>query len=131
MSEMTQSEEKELYSFLKFIKKENFEISDLEKYFKEVIAYDVSFMDIFQLVARKFELVKKEESFQLPCLSFSDLLMAPVKGFHSIDTFGPKNLQDTYTVEQFYTAMLKYMVYNMRVTNSKWFFDAVEQPAEA
>ena len=48
------------------------------------------------------------------------LLFAPVKGHFSVDMYGPKNLETSYTVEQFYGSMLKHVVSEFRLARTDW-----------
>lgn len=51
----------------------------------------------------------------------TDVLLAPVKGFHSIERFGPKQgLASSYTVEQFYDAMAGHMLTQIRLARVDW-----------
>ena len=49
-----------------------------------------------------------------------DLLLAPIKGLHSIDFPGPRNLDTSYTVEQFYNAFVIHILGQLSITNIGW-----------
>lgn len=55
--------------------------------------------------------------------SMPPLLLAPVKGPHSVDWLGPKSLSTSYTVEQFYNSMVSYMMSYMRLARVDWLFE--------
>lgn len=50
-----------------------------------------------------------------------DILLAPVKGFHTIEHFGPtEGLASKYSVEEFYNAIVAHLVGQLRITNIGW-----------
>ena len=49
-----------------------------------------------------------------------ELLLAPIKGYHSIDLAGPRSLDTTYTVEQFYNAFVIHILGHLSITSIGW-----------
>lgn len=49
-----------------------------------------------------------------------ELLLAPIKGFHSIDFAGPRSLSTSYTVEQFYNAFVLHILGQLSITSIGW-----------
>ena len=49
-----------------------------------------------------------------------ELLLAPIKGFHSIDFAGPRSLTTPYTVEQFYNAFVLHILGQLSITSIGW-----------
>lgn len=49
-----------------------------------------------------------------------DLLLAPIKGYQSIDLAGPRSLETAYTVEQFYNAFVIHILGQLSITSIGW-----------
>lgn len=49
-----------------------------------------------------------------------ELLLAPIKGLHSIDFAGPRSLSTPYTVEQFYDAFVLHILGQLSITSIGW-----------
>lgn len=49
-----------------------------------------------------------------------ELLLAPIKGYHSIDLLGAKTLETSYSVDQFYNAMAACMWGHLRLSRVDW-----------
>ncbi len=49
-----------------------------------------------------------------------ELLLAPIKGLHSIDFAGPRSLSTPYTVEQFYNAFVLHILGQLSITSIGW-----------
>lgn len=49
-----------------------------------------------------------------------DLLLSPVKGHFSVERWGPQNLATKYSIEDFYNAMVKSIISDLRLTRSDW-----------
>ena len=49
-----------------------------------------------------------------------DLLLAPIKGYQSIDLAGPRSLDTPYTVEQFYNAFVMHILGQLSITSIGW-----------
>jgi hypothetical protein len=49
-----------------------------------------------------------------------DLVLAPVTGTSSIDLLGPRSLETSYTVGEFYRAMLMKIMGDLQVTRCDW-----------
>lgn len=49
-----------------------------------------------------------------------ELLLAPIKGYHAIEIYGPKSLETQYTVEQFYNAQISYVVGQLSIARIDW-----------
>lgn len=56
------------------------------------------------------------------------LLLAPLKGLHSVEMFGPKGLDTAYTVEQFYNSFVSFIMCNMRLARVDWLMSKERQP---
>jgi len=50
------------------------------------------------------------------------LLLAPVKGYSSVELYGPRNTEAAYTVEQFYNSMAAHMFSKLRLSRVDWLF---------
>ena len=55
-----------------------------------------------------------------------ELLLAPIKGYHSIDLAGPRSLDTLYTVEQFYNAFVIHILGQLSITSIGWCRDWYE-----
>lgn len=55
-----------------------------------------------------------------------DLLLAPIKGYQSIDLAGPRSLDTPYTVEQFYNAFVIHILGQLSITSIGWCRDWYE-----
>lgn len=49
-----------------------------------------------------------------------DLLLAPIKGHHSVEALGPSRLDTSYTVEQFYNAQVAYVLGQLSIAKIGW-----------
>lgn len=49
-----------------------------------------------------------------------DLLLAPVKGSHSVELLGATHLNTTYTVEQFYDSMARHILSAILLSRVDW-----------
>ncbi len=49
-----------------------------------------------------------------------DLLLAPIRGYQSIDLAGPRSLETAYTVEQFYNAFVIHILGQLSITSIGW-----------
>ena len=84
---------------------------------------DMAFLDVFQVLLHAYERAVLEPRFELPGSHHAadDLILSPVKGALSIDHPFPRNGLDTlYSVEQFYGAMMNWMLSNLRLTRVDW-----------
>jgi len=74
-----------------------------------------------QAIAALSEVVH-EPGFHLPQndVPLFDLVLAPIRGGHSIDYVGPQALDTSYTVEQFYNAQIKFIVSQLQHANIDW-----------
>jgi hypothetical protein len=53
------------------------------------------------------------------------LFLAPVDGHFAVQWPGPRDLSDTYTVEQFYQAILSRMLSDIMLTRIDWCRDVI------
>lgn len=76
-------------------------------------------------LAAAFEEAVREPRFELGSDAIEGLLMAPVRGHTSIDLYGPPNLQTAYSVEQFYGAMIQYVLGRFLTARIDWCREAL------
>lgn len=75
---------------------------------------------IFHL-SEAFAEIKAEPRFQLGTQgSLTELLLAPVNGFSSVELFGSPGLDTRYSVEQFYDSFVRHIIGLLAVTNIGW-----------
>ncbi len=92
---------------------------------------DMKFLDVFQILLHTYERAVMEPRFELPGSNHvaEELVLSPVKWPLSIDYPFPKNGLDTmYSIEQFYGAMIKWMLSNLRLTRVDWCRDELGFP---
>lgn len=49
-----------------------------------------------------------------------ELLLAPIKGYHSVEALGPTRLDAQYTVEQFYNAQIAHVLGQLSIARIDW-----------
>jgi hypothetical protein len=82
----------------------------------------LSMFDVLQLMLGAYTELLMEPRFETPghMRAAETLVLAPVKGAHSIDLIGPHDLTRQYSVEQFYGAMLRKMLSDMQLSRVDW-----------
>ena len=63
--------------------------------------------------------------------STTSLLLAPLTGLCAIEQFGLATLESTYTVEQFYTAMIRHILNALACTKIDWCREALDAQRRA
>ncbi len=84
---------------------------------------EMKLVDIFTVLNKALLELQAEPRFQYGNKDelFFDILMAPVKGYSGLVRF-PHSLKlaDTFSVEQFYGAMLNHIMMTLKLTNMGW-----------
>lgn len=60
-----------------------------------------------------------------------DLLLAPIKGYLTVEALGPFRLDTPYTVEQFYNAHIAYVLGQLRIAKIGWCRDWYDSAASS
>jgi hypothetical protein len=114
-----------LTAVLKYAKAEDtsYEWKDLAKMLGPLYFYDLRILDVLSILTTVYEEARNEPRFELPGRhrDIYEMITAPVSGTFSIDLWGPKSPETTYTVEQFYSSIIKKMLSDLRFTRQDWF----------
>lgn len=83
---------------------------------------EMTLLDVVSIVIRAYQEAASTPSLRIghPDVLLLELISAPIKGFYSIDKFGPLSIETAYSVEAWYNSMLKVIMSNLRqaiVTN--------------
>jgi len=78
------------------------------------------FIDILNIVLTSYFELLTEPRFELNSDKYIDLLLAPIKGYSSIELYGPNTLETSYSVEQFYISMMRHILSNLRIARTDW-----------
>jgi hypothetical protein len=99
-----------------------FEWKELAGVLEPLYYHDLKMLDVLAILTTVYEEARAEPKFEMPGQhnGMFDLIVAPVKGHFSIDLWGPKSPDVTYTVDQFYTAIIKQMLSDLRLTRVDW-----------
>lgn len=83
---------------------------------------EMGYVDVLSVLLRAYTKALIEPRFELPGRhnAAEDLILAPIKGLHSIEALGPKTLDSQYSVVQFYGAMITKMLSDLRATRVDW-----------
>jgi hypothetical protein len=100
----------------------------IPKALEPIFYSDMSLIDAMHHIVAAFEEVLSEPRFEVGRHGASalELLMSPIKGFSAIDVLGPKTLETTYTVEQFYNSMAMYIFSQLRISRVDWMEDTLK-----
>lgn len=113
---------KVLLEYTKRTEEVTFEWKELAGVLGPLYYHDMKLIDVLSILITTYEKVLMEPRFELPGRHHAvyDIVVAPVEGTFSVDLWGPKDLHNTYTVEQFYTSIIKKMLSDIRLTNVGW-----------
>ena len=83
---------------------------------------DMRLADVIHHLVAAYSEVLCEPRFAVGCggKASEELLLAPIKGYHSIDLAGPRTLDTTYTVEEFYNAFVIHILGQLSITSIGW-----------
>lgn len=112
-------------ALFRYVKREDYEatLEALREHaFGALYHPDMRFMDVFSILLRTYKEALMEPRFALGnCDSaFDELLLAPIDGSHSVKFMGPADLNDKYSVEQFYGSMIRKMLCDLRLARVDW-----------
>jgi len=82
----------------------------------------MQFGDVIKVLLKAYEEAVAEPRFELPAsrTTLAEIVLAPVQGYHAIEWFGTQSLQTQYTVEQFYTSIIRKILSDLRHTRVYW-----------
>lgn len=83
---------------------------------------DMSLIDAMHHLVAAVEEVLADPRFEVGRSGTSalELLTFPIKGSCAVDMLGPKTLQTSYTLEQFYNSMAAYILSQLRISQVDW-----------
>lgn len=97
-------------------------VEGVTKVLRPIYSDDIRILDVVRIIIYAWQKALSEPRFAMRRRDDAviDLLMAPVKGFHAVELWGPKNLETTYSVEQYYTSVIKAVLSDLRFTRVDW-----------
>ncbi len=83
---------------------------------------DMTLTDVVHHIVAAFTEVLAEPRFEVGRggTAAEELLLAPIKGYHTVEALGPSRLDTTYTVEQFYNAQIAYVLGQLSIARVGW-----------
>lgn len=83
---------------------------------------EMRLQDVLVVLLKAFEEALTEPRFELGAglSSVEELVLAPVRGLHAVGPFGGATLATTYSVEQFYNAMVGHLLGRLAITRVDW-----------
>jgi hypothetical protein len=113
-----------LQALLRYAKSENRERSwrGVAQALSSVYSNNMRLLDVLSVMLNLYEEALSDPRYELGhgSTAVKKLLLAPVKGFHSVEINGPSGLQSQYTVEQFYNAMVSQMLGELLMARIDW-----------
>ena len=82
---------------------------------------DMGIRDIIAVVSKEYQVLCSEPRFEVGTnhKSLDCLLLSPVVGYNSVELFGATT-DSVYSVEEFYTSILKFMISAFRLSRVDW-----------
>lgn len=121
-----------LQALLKYSKKEtpNFTFEKLAEVLRPLYYDGMELIDVVSIIEGAYVELLCEPKFEVERGETASrrLLLAPIKGSNSVEILGPSTPKTTYSVEQFYNAMLADMMQQMRIARVDWLFEKESQP---
>lgn len=113
---------KVIFEYTKTNQEATFEWRELAEVLGPLYYPELRLIDVLSIVMKVYEEALMEPRFELPGRHHAafDIVTAPIKGHFSVDMWGPKTSDVAYTVDQFYTSIIKKMLSDLRLTNVGW-----------
>lgn len=82
----------------------------------------MSLADVMHHLAAAYTELTEEPRFAVPAgpAMLANLLLAPVKGPHSIELMGPRSTEQAYAIEAFYNSIAAYMLGALMMARVDW-----------
>ncbi|WP_186214419.1 hypothetical protein [Burkholderia gladioli] len=114
-----------LKSLLRYVKREDYDATWQglrEQVLGVLYHHEMRFIDVLSVLMRSYSQALMEPRFELPGRhsAAEDLVLAPVKGSHAIEFMGAAAMDQRYSVEQFYGAMIRKMLSDLRLARVDW-----------
>ncbi|HIH2752474.1 TPA: hypothetical protein ACYLN4_008341 [Burkholderia lata] len=119
-----------LKSLFRYVKREDYDATWQglrEHVLGALYHHEMRFIDVLSVLMRSYSQALMEPRLALPGRynAAEDLVLAPVKGSHAIEFMGPTAMDQRYSVEQFYGAMIRKMLSDLRLARVDWCADEI------
>lgn len=99
---------KALFRYVKNMDNDRSWVAIRDNVLAQIYHPNMRFVDVIKVLLTAYTEALMEPRFELPGRHnvSEELLLAPIKGHHSIELGGPSSVEQKYSVEQFYSAMI-------------------------